>query len=72
VRRYLGCTPTELVNRLRLAHAAARIADGDEAIAAIALDCGIANLGYFYRLFTRAYGLPPAAWRRRARRITGG
>lgn len=70
-RRHLGRTPTELVNEARLAHAARLLAEDPRGIVAIALDCGLANLGHFYRLFRRQYGVTPAEYRRRQRRILG-
>lgn len=63
----LGCTPTELLNRHRIARACNRLAIDTAPIAAIAADCGLANLGHFYRLFRTATGCTPRAWRRRAR-----
>ena len=71
-RRFLGRTPTDLVNEARLAHAARLLAEDPRDIAAIALDCGLANLGHFYRLFRRQFGVTPAEYRRRQRRIVGG
>lgn len=71
-RRFLGRTPTELVNEARLAHAARLLAEDPRDIAAIAIDCGLAHLGHFYRLFRRQFGVTPAEYRRRQRRIVGG
>lgn len=64
-RTHLGITPTDWLNRLRLERAALRLSHTNEAILAIALDLGFVHLGYFYRLFTRRYGLAPHAYRKR-------
>ena len=66
-RRWYGCTPTDLVNRLRLEQAGGRLLDSDEAIIDIAIDCGFGNLGHFYQRFRSQYGTTPARWRSRAR-----
>ena len=63
VRRLLGVTPTELVNRARLEFAASRLASTQDQIIHIALDAGFANLGHFYRLFHQQYHLTPRAFR---------
>lgn len=39
----------------------------DESIADIALTCGLADQSHLTRLFSRAVGAPPGAWRRRMR-----
>lgn len=39
----------------------------DEAIADIAIACGLADQSHLTRLFSRAVGSPPSAWRRRMR-----
>ena len=37
----------------------------DRKILDIALECGLGNLGYFYRLFAKQYGLTPRQYRLR-------
>lgn len=64
----LGCTPTELLNRQRLARARVRLAIDDAPIALIAAEVGLPNLSHFYALFRAATGLTPRAFRLRARR----
>jgi AraC family cel operon transcriptional repressor len=62
-RKYLKKTPTEIVNDARMAFAATRLSTSDDAILEIALDCGLQNLGHFYRLFHAKYGFSPYAYR---------
>lgn len=63
VRAHLGRTATELVNDLRLDHAASRLRLTDQGILPIALACGYASLSHFYRAFHRRHGLTPRRWR---------
>ena len=67
VRKHYGITTTELVNRLRLRHAAAALAMTDAPIPEAAGESGFASLGHFYRLFRAAYGATPKEYRARSR-----
>jgi len=68
-RRHLNRTPTDIINDARMSHAADRLATSDEDIVAIALDCGLENLGHFYRLFHARYGSTPRAYRLQQRAV---
>ena len=68
-RRHLNRTPTDVLNDARMSHAADRLATSDEEILAIALDCGLENLGHFYRLFRARYGCTPRAYRLQQRAV---
>jgi AraC family transcriptional regulator, dual regulator of chb operon len=70
-RRWLGKTPTDIVNDARAAHAAARLAETDGPILDIALECGLENISHFYRLFRARYGATPGQYRRRHQRVLG-
>lgn len=59
-----GETIADTVKRLRLQRAAAYLAHTDLSIAAIATKSGYPNLPSFNRLFKKAYGLPPAQYRK--------
>ncbi len=72
VRRHYGTTPTNLVNRTRMAWAAQRLASTSDNPLDVCLACGLTNLGHFYRLFRAAHGASPEAWRRRQREVLGG
>jgi AraC family cel operon transcriptional repressor len=63
VRQHLGTTPTDYVNRLRLAHARRQLEMGGRDILEVALDCGFGNLSHFYDVFRRETGTTPRAYR---------
>ena len=63
MRRHLKTTPTDYVNKLRIAHAQRQLEMGGPDILDISLDCGIDNLSHFYQLFRAATGLTPRAYR---------
>ncbi|HWA11681.1 MAG TPA: AraC family transcriptional regulator [Burkholderiales bacterium] len=65
--RVVGVTPYQYLVRLRLRHAARRLADDDCAITDIALDVGFADLSNFVRTFHRAAGVSPRDYRRAAK-----
>jgi AraC-like DNA-binding protein len=69
VRRCLGKTPTDIVNDARLAYAASRLAMTSERIVDIALDCGFENLGHFYKLVQKKFGVSPREYRLQQQRI---
>lgn len=62
-RRHTGETLSALVRRLRLEHAAERLARGGESIGFIGLDAGFADHSHFTREFKRATGTTPQAYR---------
>lgn len=59
----VGVTPGQYMLTMRLRHAAVRLRRSNDAIAALALDCGFDDLSTFNRQFRRATGLPPGAYR---------
>lgn len=63
-RKYLGVTPTEYVNSIRLTYAANMLLNSNMLIIDICLECGFDNLEYFYRLFRRQYKISPAKFRK--------
>lgn len=64
-RRCLGRKPNDLVNEARMEYAARELQMDQKTIVDIALECGIENLGHFYQLFRKRYGLSPARYRRK-------
>ena len=62
-RKYLATTPHEIVNEARLSHAATMLASSNYSIIDIALECGCANLGYFYELFNARFQMTPSEYR---------
>lgn len=67
-RRFLGATPTQYVNRIRIQHAAMLLGGTSMKLELIAEECGLRNMSHFHKLFREAYGAPPAQYRRRRRR----
>lgn len=63
-RRFYGVPPTDLLNRLRIEHVKLRLRTSSEKLAALALEAGFGNLGYFYRVFRQQVGCSPRRWRR--------
>ena len=61
----VGVTPGQYMLRRRLCRAAVRLRRSNDAIAAVALDCGFDDLSTFNRQFRRATGLTPGAYRER-------
>ena len=62
-RQCLRLSPTQYVNRVRMAYAARQLEMSSQGIMEIALDCGIGNLSHFYTLFREAFGVTPRAYR---------
>jgi AraC family transcriptional regulator len=74
-RSVTGETAADTLRRLRLHRAAAELVnggEGDEPVAAIARRAGYGSAAALTRAFAAAYGVPPAAYRRRGRPTTGG
>jgi AraC family cel operon transcriptional repressor len=65
MRTYLGMSPTQYLNKVRVQHAAMLLANSELSLADVALDCGFENQSYFHRLFRRRYGCTPTDFRRR-------
>ena len=64
-RRHLGLSPSEVVNRIRMEHAAMQLGGSSSPVEEIARDCGIENLSHFYKLFRFHYGTTPRSYRLR-------
>lgn len=61
----VGVTPGQYMLRTRLRRAAVKLRRSNDAIAAVALECGFDDLSTFNRQFRRATGLTPGAYRAR-------
>lgn len=59
-----GVTLSQYVIQQRIALAKQRLMSADRSIAEIALICGFSDQAHLTRLFKRATGTPPRAWRR--------
>lgn len=62
-RALLGLSPTELVNRVRMDHAARELRLGSKPIMDICLECGFENLAHFYALFRTTHAETPRRYR---------
>ncbi len=67
-RKYLGQTPSEYVNGIRMQHAARQLSSTNDPLSEIAESCGITNLSHFHRLFRATHGMTPAQFRARHQR----
>jgi AraC family transcriptional regulator len=63
--RVAGVTPGQYMLRTRLRRAAVRLRRTNDAVAAVALDCGFDDLSTFNRQFRRTTGVTPGAYRAR-------
>jgi|GEM_PF-129986 len=69
VRLHFDMTTSQMVNRARMAYAQKQLAMSNQTIMDISLDCGIENLGHFYKLFKRHFAMTPKAYRQNMRGI---
>jgi AraC family transcriptional regulator, transcriptional activator of pobA len=63
IKRATGKTVGDWITAGRLAEARNRLRNGDERVAQIAERVGYADVGHFIRMFRRAHGVTPAAFR---------
>lgn len=68
MRRFLGQTPSDYINRIRMDHAARQLAGTSDPLAEIAADCGLPNLSHFHKLFLETHGETPQRYRRARQR----
>lgn len=68
MRTYFATTPTDFVNSLRLQLASVLLASTTVTVTQVAHRCGFSSQSYFSRCFTRARGMSPREYRRRAQR----
>jgi len=60
---YLNTTPSSYIRDLQLTYASNLLLHSNKHIAEIALSAGYENINYFYRSFTKRFGLPPGKFR---------
>jgi AraC-like DNA-binding protein len=68
-KKQMGRNFHRYLNEVRVARVCACLADGDESITAVALECGFNNLANFNRRFREVTGLTPRAFRAKTREI---
>lgn len=59
-----GMPPMQYVRTLRLAKSKNLLATGDMNVSEVAFEVGFDDPKYFSRLFSEAFGMPPAQWRK--------
>jgi AraC family transcriptional regulator len=65
-RKHFGCSLGEFVRNCRVEFAASRLTRRTDCLADLAVEAGFADQSHFTRVFKRATGLTPAAFRRAA------
>ncbi len=65
--RFIGIAPMKYLTRWRMQLAKRQLQDTQLTVQAIAQDVGYQSEASFNRAFKRAFGVPPASWRRRCR-----
>ncbi|MEF3306963.1 helix-turn-helix transcriptional regulator [Paenibacillus sp. GYB003] len=63
LKKHTGLTPLHYLNHIRIERAAALLADPNLTLQQIGESVGIADYNYFFRLFRRYAGMPPAQYR---------
>lgn len=68
MRKYLGQTPSDYVNQIRMEHAARALTTDNEPVSEIAAECGIPNMSHFHKLFRAMHGITPLQYRQKFQR----
>lgn len=68
MRRYLGQTPTDYINNIRMTHTARALTTDNEPLSVIAAEIGLPNLSHFHKLFRAHYGMTPLHYRQQFQR----
>jgi AraC family cel operon transcriptional repressor len=68
-KRYVGMTPTQWINNVRLQYAANLLAMTDEAVLSVCYECGFENLSHFNHQFKRTFALSPSRYRKENQKL---
>ena len=68
MRRYLGQTPSDFINALRMTHAARLLITDSDPLPVVADACGITNLSHFHKVFRATHGMTPLQYRQQYQR----
>ncbi|MBU2994377.1 helix-turn-helix transcriptional regulator [Octadecabacter sp. 1_MG-2023] len=68
MRRFMGQTPIDYINGIRMDHAARQLTGTSDSLAEIATDCGLPNLSHFHKLFLATHNETPQRYRRTRQR----
>ena len=63
LKKHAGILPRDLMNNIRLEHAAVCLTLGTKDIYAIIEECGLQSTSHFFRLFKQKYGCTPLQYR---------
>jgi AraC-like DNA-binding protein len=66
-KRQVGRTFVDMLNQVRVNHAAELLVHTDRELALVALDCGFNDQSYFTKVFRRYTGMPPGEFRNERR-----
>ena len=69
MKKYLGITPTEFVNDLRLNYAASQIVNTDKNITDICLEAGFYSISWFNKMFLKKYSISPKEFRKKGKEL---
>ena len=64
-KKFLGITPTDFVNDLKLTYAASRIINTNLKITDICLSSGYESISWFNKMFIIKYGMSPKDFRKK-------
>jgi AraC family cel operon transcriptional repressor len=67
IRQHFGLSPTQLVQRMRMQHAADRLVFTNDPVIEVAAQCGYQSLSHFYHVFSDMHGATPQEYRRAGR-----
>ncbi len=68
MRKYLGQTPSDFINHIRMEHASRALITDADPVSQIADDCGIPNMSHFHKLFRATHGMTPLQYRQKFQR----
>jgi AraC family cel operon transcriptional repressor len=63
LKTHLGTSPSVLINRIRMDHAARLLTRTDLSITDIAMECGLENMSYFHAIFRQQFQITPRRYR---------
>ncbi len=64
MKKYLGVSPMDYINQVRVHYAASMLENSDVPITDIGMDVGFYSLSYFNKLFRENYGMSPREYRK--------
>ncbi len=70
LKKHAGVLPRDVLNKIRMEHAATGLALSSKNISDLAYECGLDSLCYFFRLFKKTYGCTPLQYRHSSRKYS--